>query len=198
MFLLISIVLAGIFGFLAKGSLKNLSHAPLRGVWFPVAGLILQEAALLAAARWSEAYGLWMWATTILSYSAILLFALVNRQRVLSSFFIAAGTVSNFLVIAANGFKMPVSPAILNLPSYIQSSSYGKEMPDYFIATGGAKLLFLGDVIYLPIPYFEGFLSVGDILISVGAFALIVSLMTKQEGKRMEPGRKVLFGNKSQ
>jgi len=183
MLLLLAILPAVIVGLIAGGNFRNLASAPLHGIWLPVAAFIVQESALFAARRLPEHAGSWMWATTCIFYALLLIFIFLNRKRRLTCLLLASGTLANFLVIAANGFKMPVSPQILSIPSYLQSASFGKELPDYFIASDGARLFALGDVIYFPIPQFECFISAGDILVAAGAFVLIISMMTGKPGK---------------
>ena len=98
---------------------------------------------------------------------------MVNYRLWWGTLGIALGTISNFTVIAANGWRMPVSPVAANLSQIIAPA----ERLGYFMATPSAKLMFLGDIIPLPIPLIAGYLSVGDILLSVGVVLLIYHRM---------------------
>ncbi len=52
------------------------------------------------------------------------------------------------------------------------------------VATGGTKLAFLGDVMYLPKPYPRPkVFSIGDIFLAVGIFIYIQQIMVKRFSK---------------
>ena len=44
--------------------------------------------------------------------------------------------------------------------------------------------MFLGDVFYMPIKFLEGFFSVGDVILAIGMFFLIVQVMGKNKVER--------------
>lgn len=89
------------------------------------------------------------------------------------------GTLCNYLVIAANSFRMPISVKALSVYSTMTPEAVIAQRADYFVATDGANFLFLGDIIYMPINVLGGFMSVGDILLAAGMFLLIVQVMVK-------------------
>ena len=106
--------------------------------------------------------------------------------------FLGLGTLSNYVVIAFNSFRMPISPTALSIYSTMTPEAVISQRADYFVATNGANLMFLGDIIYIPnklfglIPtkIFEGYMSIGDILLSIGMFLLIVQVMGKNCNER--------------
>ena len=75
---------------------------------------------------------------------------------------------------------MPVSTKALTVFNITAQSVYSKR-PDYFVAENGANLMFMGDIIYFPVPRFNGFISIGDILLAIGMFLLVFVVMTKKE-----------------
>ncbi|MDF2632370.1 MAG: hypothetical protein K0Q85_966, partial [Caproiciproducens sp.] len=93
---------------------------------------------------------------------------------------IAAGTICNYSVIALNHFRMPVSPAALAMyPGMTPEAVYAKKV-NYFVATNGAKLYFLGDVIPVHLKRVGGFFSIGDVLLGFGIMIFIISVLTKK------------------
>ena len=138
-------------------------------------------------------------AVTTFTYLCVMIFLIVNRKYAIPAVFLGLGTLCNYLVIAANSFRMPISPTALSIYATMTPEAVISRRADYFVATNGANLMFLGDVIYfpkkiidgyislgnlhlkvyIPITIFEGFLSVGDILLAAGMFLLIVQVMGK-------------------
>lgn len=173
MILFSGLVLGLLFGAICKGSFFRLST--LSGLWFAIIPL-----ALSPILRFYPQISFWPKATVItITYIFILLFVYSNKKYIAPAIFLGIGTFSNFLVIAVNGFRMPVSTKALSVYN-ITAQSVSAKRPDYFVAENGAHLFFLGDVIYLPIPLLKGFLSVGDILLAIGMFLLIFIVMTNK------------------
>jgi hypothetical protein len=124
------------------------------------------------------------WIPYILIGSQILLFWFVWVNRRVPGFhLLGLGLLSNFLAIALNGGMMPLLPenaARLVTPGsgmefeIGQRAGFGK---DVILAREETHLWFLGDVLMLPewLRYPLAF-SIGDILISMGAFWLLREL----------------------
>ncbi len=171
MLLFTSVILGLIVGTIRRGNLFRLNN--LRWIWLailPLASVFLMKAypsvPLLPKA-----------AATTFSYLCVMIFVIANRKYKLPSVLLGLGTMCNYLVIAANSFRMPISVKALSIYSTMTPAAVIAQRADYFVATDGANLMFLGDVIYFPIKIFEGFLSIGDILLSIGMFMLIVQVM---------------------
>lgn len=125
-------------------------------------------------------------AATTFSYLCVMIFVIANRKYAIPAILLGLGTLCNYLVIAANSFRMPISEKALLIYSTMTPEAVIAQRADYFVATDGANFLFLGDVIYFPIKLLDGFMSVGDILLAVGMFFLIVQVM----GKNCLPSKK--------
>lgn len=180
MILFSGLVFGLIVGALCKGNFFRLST--LKGLWFAILPLALNP-----ILRFYPGISFWPKAFVISGiYLFILLFVYSNKEYKVSSIFLGLGTLSNFIVIAANNFRMPVSIKALTVFNVTAESVYLKR-PDYFVAENGANLLFLGDIIYFPVPKFNGFISVGDIILAIGMFLLIVTVMTKKSAGQEEP-----------
>ncbi len=178
MLLLVGVLLGIIIGFAARGQLMRLTM--LSGLWLPILSF-----AVMPALRIFPAMPLWIKAVImVFSYGCILLFAYQNKKFWLPALLISAGSLMNFAVIAANAFRMPVSERALSVYTDMTPEAVIAKHADYFVACGDkAKLLFLGDVIYVPVPLVGGFLSLGDIVLALGVCILIVMSMVEAPNK---------------
>lgn len=170
------ILFSGVFLGLLAGTLcrgKFLRLTTLRGLWFAILPLFFTP-----IMRFYPQIPLFPKALIIsLSYLSTLLFVFYNRKYLTAAILLGLGTLSNYIVIAANGFRMPVSVKALEVYSTISAQALVQKRADYFIAENGANLMFLGDVTYLPVPTIGGFMSVGDVLLAFGMFLLILMTM---------------------
>lgn len=176
MLLLISVVLGILAGAFKKGRLARLGE--LRFVWLP----IIAFAAAQLISIFPQAETAIRAAPLCVSYLCVLAFTWLNRRYLAGSLITALGSLCNFLVIALNGFRMPVSESALDYYPGMTAQAVLDTRPDYFIALDGdARLLFLGDVVLVPLPGIGGFISVGDILLALGVGILIYTCMTRPE-----------------
>lgn len=172
MLLLLCVVLGVIAGWLNGGKLSGLVR--LKGLYLPIVSFILAS----LPGYLSEIYVLKALSLSF-SYYCILSFALLNRRYLLSCVLIGLGTISNFAVIAANRFRMPVSEYALDFYPTMTAEDVLATHADYFIAVNNdANLLILGDVICIPVPYIGGFISIGDVFLALGVFLLVLAVMS--------------------
>ena len=163
--LILAVLLSLLIGWLGGGRLRRFEQAELRLLWLPAAALLLQRV-------WLRPW------TLLLSYALLLLFLWFNRRLRAAAVLTAAGSLCKLLVIALNGFRMPVSQrAMTALSAQGAADLLAGRIPMYAAATESTRLLFLGDVIYLPLPLFGGFASVGDLLLAAGIFFLLMAVM---------------------
>lgn len=88
---------------------------------------------------------------------------------------VGLGSLANFLVIAANGGKMPVSSRAVDAVglSFTETGTHA-------LMEEGTRLFWLADIIPLPPPYpFPMVISIGDILIILGVMLLIQGAMLR-------------------
>jgi DHA3 family macrolide efflux protein-like MFS transporter len=180
------ILLGLVLGLLAGGRLRNLAEIRLRWAGLLVAAVVIRfgtEAALGAGIDIVESLRLPLLVTAF----AVLLIALwVNRNYPgLSLAFL--GVLSNGLVILVNGGYMPIwEPALAAAgltPDDVTRSFH-------VVVNGGAsdflgRLLILGDVIPVPIPFIRNVYSLGDLFLTLGLafflFAGVVRVPTPTE-----------------
>ena len=177
---IVGILFGIIVGTIRRGSIFRLNN--LRWIWLAILPLV--QVLLM---KFYPAMPLMLNAVvTTLSYLCIVGFVIANRKYKIPAVLLGLGTLCNYIVIAANSFRMPISPTALSIYSTMTPEAVIAQRAVYFVATDGANFLFLGDVIYMPLKILGGFMSVGDILLAAGMFLLIVQVM----GKNCLPSKK--------
>ncbi|MDO7906796.1 DUF5317 domain-containing protein [Paenibacillus sp. JX-17] len=100
---------------------------------------------------------------------------------------IFAGVFMNFLVMAVNGGRMPVSLSASEVlgPYYTELLKEGAVVSKHFMMDSSTRLSFLGDIIPISSPYPRTqVISIGDVVMNLGIFLFIQSLMV---GKKEKP-----------
>ena len=186
--LLDAVLLTLIVSLVAGGRPGRLTEIELRGVWVFVLAAGARVALEVLGAKGSPLaprLGPWLFVGV---YLLLLIGCWLNR-RLRPVEVIAVGVLLNFLVVAANGGSMPVDRELARhsapekLVQLLDSPAYTVHKP----VTERTRLVFLADVLPLPIvplpwphqhplrpaPYSPG--SVGDIFVTAGACALLVT-----------------------
>ena len=130
------------------------------------------------AGRISLPFEAWAWLPLLLSYGLIFLFLWQNRHLKKTCLLVGAGGACNLAGIAANGWRMPVASwAAALLSEQGAAALLAGEIPMYRAADASTRLLFLGDILYCPLPLFGGLASLGDILLAAGVFFCLMACM---------------------
>lgn len=171
-FTLTVVVLAVALSYARGGRLSRLAEAPLRLAWLLLAGLGLQAAVDVAAARGllgdASTHG---WLLLLASQVLVLGWVVANRHLP-GTVLIALGLLLNAVVIGANG-AMPVSPeALAALGADPGVTPTGK----HTLLSEGTRLPWLADI--LALPPLRTIISVGDIVLAAGLIPLVHALMT--------------------
>jgi len=177
------IILSLIVGFFRKGNLKGLANLKLKWGWvFPLL-LVFQIIIFTQQNKFNfllEASGYLF----IGVYIVGLTFLFMNRTHP-GFIIIFIGVLLNFIVMAVNGGRMPVSmeaAAVLE-PGYLdvlKNGIYAK----HAMLTESTRLGFLGDIIPLTDPYPRTqVISIGDVIMNIGIFIFIQHLMLKDKKK---------------
>lgn len=165
-----------------KEGFFRLAQAPLAGPWLPIAAFAL-EALVWPLSRWlGSAVALWL--TVPAQYLLLALFLVLNR-RLTSTIPLALGTACNLAVIGANGWRMPVTARIFDLPHLeaVARRIASGQLAEYTIAGPQTRLLWLGDVIHFPWVPNMAFASVGDFFLGIGIFWLVQQLMAPAKAR---------------
>ncbi len=180
MILLVAVASGLVCGFLrARLSNRPFVAVEVRHAWLVLIAYLPQFFAFYLPATRSVFPSDWVSVALIGSQFLLLLFAWLNR-RLPGFWLLGLGLLANLLVISLNGGLMPLmpenaarlipqgSPVVLRLGERV---GFGK---DILLEKAAARLWFLGDVFMLP-DFFRYPLafSIGDILISMGAFWLL-------------------------
>jgi Family of unknown function (DUF5317) len=191
--ILLFAVLAGLLAGLGLAHWHKQSYvAPtLRAAWLVLIAFLPQLfIAYLPATRQSFDNG-FASASLLASLILFLVFAWMNRHLPGMPILIG-GLLINFLVIAANGGWMPISPqtaSILAGKDVLQFMNLGDRFgeKDILLSAKNIHFEFLADRFLLPacFPYKVAF-SLGDILISVGVFWLFAKPTTKLNSLSIE------------
>lgn len=111
----------------------------------------------------------------IASFLLALLFIAANRNQP-GFCFILVGLALNLTVIAANGGQMPSDPGQLARAGLLESVSENEtgSWSQFTVGSAETRLPFLGDVLFVPLPFREPALaSIGDVIIALGVVAFI-------------------------
>lgn len=177
-------LLALLLGLLLGGSLKKLLEIRLR-----LLGLLLVSAAMSVLPQLpvigGALAGFGQPASVLIAcvrYVSLLIFVGGNLRQI-PVCIIGAGGISNFSATLANGGRMPVASAALGVNPKDGGAGLLKSgmIVNYQVAGGHTRLRPLCDIIQAR-GFYIYFLSVGDILISLGIMALILQVM---QPKRM-------------
>ena len=165
----LAVVFALAVGWLTGGRLRRWEKARLRFLPLPVAALLLQQLLGRLSQDWAPAL-------ILLSYGLLFLFCLANCHLPKTALLAALGAGCNLLVIALNGFRMPVSrQAASVLSSEGLAALESLQIPMYALAGPDTRLWLLGDILY--VPFLRGFASIGDLLLAAGVFFCLMAVM---------------------
>jgi hypothetical protein len=181
------ILIAIVTGLFLRGNFNGFADLRLRSGWiFPLL-LIIQILIFIFQSKFT-------WVASISEYFFLgvyvigLYFLWVNRNQPGFNY-ILIGVFLNFLVMAINGGRMPVSleSALILDPSYaeaLQGGIYAKHQ----LLTNATRLGFLGDIIPLSNPYPNAkVISIGDVIMNIGGFIFVIQLMLFRKKAQSEP-----------
>lgn len=175
-------ILSVIVAYLRKGRFKNLETVDFKACYLLLVAAIIQIGISILK-NIGILFGDSIFYFQLLSYILMIICIILNINKTSMKVFLI-GVVLNFVVIFANGGKMPVS---LNGIKGI-NDSIGLELPisDYDIKHQGitpdTKFAYLSDIILLPKPYpLPKILSIGDIFIMIGLFVFLQEGMVIDE-----------------
>jgi len=173
------ILLGLVLGLLAGGRLRNLAEIQLRWTGLLVAALVLRfatEAALNAGIDIVETLRL----PLLVAAFGVLLIPLWANRTYPGLILAFLGVLSNGLVILVNGGYMPIwEPAL----AYAGLTPADVTRSFHVIVEANAqdfvgRLLILGDVIPIPIPFIQNVYSLGDLFLGLGlAFFLFAGVV---------------------
>ncbi|MFK3960629.1 DUF5317 domain-containing protein [Guptibacillus hwajinpoensis] len=176
------ILLSILVGYLRKGSLKGFAYLSFKAGWiFPL--LLLIEIGIFSFQSSYAWLGTLSAPLFMVIYIVGLIFLWLNRKMNIGIMLLFIGVLLNFIVMAINGGRMPVSLEAANIldPAYaeaIKNGPYGK----HAVLTDSTAFGFLGDIIPITDPYpKDQVISIGDIIMNTGIFIFIQRVMVKSK-----------------
>lgn len=180
--LLVYFVIAALpIGFLAGGSLSNIKYAGLRLAILPCAAFLLEASIGLIGKFVDAPPSEWLGKVVCMEYLLLTAFIWINH-RMRGMDMLGAATLVNFIVIAANGFRMPVTPIIYEYPElyhFVERIQTG-DLPEYVLVDWNGPLWFLGDTL----PLGTGLASIGDLMMALGVMTVIIDMMMTKPPRR--------------
>lgn len=169
MILLVALAVGVFIGYALGGRLRNLGQVRLRGestlIALVFATAIAPRVFEYAAPRWHDALML-VWAVSM----AVLIWLAWRNVRTPGIGVLGIGLLANYLVILANG-GMPVDAEVARRAGGDEAVARLAGSAFHVVAGRGTKLPFLGDIV--PLPWANALVSVGDLLMLVGAVVFV-------------------------
>lgn len=167
------VAIAVIIGLIRGGKLFNLKKLDFKFVNLIFAAYLIQ----LAIDYWGTKH-LWGGYPYFHVFSYFFLFyALYVNRRLPGLKLFMIGTVLNFLPIVFNKGVMPVRSDVL--PASVHAAFAAGLGGTHGLITDATRLKFLADILYIPLPYQNQLLSVGDLVIDAGILAAIIGAIGK-------------------
>jgi uncharacterized membrane protein (UPF0136 family) len=170
----VTVLLVGlIVGWTRKGSLWSIVNVKVRLVWFLPVAYVLQHIAIVYT-RGS------LYETLVVGSYLLLGFFCIRNLKIPGVLWMIGGVLSNFIVMLANGLRMPAYiPAVKKLaPSLIPDlikGDYGKSIA----MSSHTHLNFLGDIFTYNISPVS-LISIGDIVFGIGMVIFVQYAMTTE------------------
>jgi len=177
------IIISIIIGLLRNGKLSSLSQISLKRIELIVLAFLIQAGLIFLG---SKKIGFVInYSSYALAFSyVVLLIAVWYNEKLKGMKIIALGIAFNFMVIVANGGRMPILLGSLYKAGLNDIALILKEGSHVTNTLISEKTLFrfLADVIPLPPPFpAPSVISAGDFLLFYGVFSLIQNAMLKKE-----------------
>ena len=182
-------ILSLIVAKIRKGKLKNLEKIEIKAWYLLLIAAIIQIISSIIKSREIVLKGIefedYFFYLHTLSYILMILCVILNLNKNSMKVFLI-GIILNFIVIFANGGKMPVS--LNGIRGINDSIAMELNLSDFDIKHQGitpeTKFAYLSDIILLPKPYpLPKILSVGDIFIMIGLFMFLQEAMVIDKNK---------------
>ncbi|SHF89554.1 hypothetical protein SAMN02746089_02736 [Caldanaerobius fijiensis DSM 17918] len=176
--------LALIYGLLTRGNFYGIADIVIKKPLFFILGFGAEFGMLYLSSRFPI---IMVYKAYIHLFDYIMLFIGLwyNRDNKYIRF-IGIGVILNFIVIFANGGRMPVSLSALRTAGLnnLIPDLVSNRVATHQILNSGTRFKFLADVMVLPKPYpLPKTFSIGDLFIASGIFAMIANAMSKSKMK---------------
>jgi hypothetical protein len=184
-----AIIFLLILALLLRRDLSAVGRISYRGGWkfaAVVAGLFVLQAVTVLYVPGQTVFQV---ALLMLSQVALVLLLLLNRHVPGAKLF-ALGITLNIAVMMANGGWMPVTPEIHNFvhpdrPVELQARQVNSK--DIILPRTEINLWILSDIIPVTLPWRRNAVSIGDVLLILGAAQFVFQTTSKQKVRGEQP-----------
>jgi len=176
------LVISLLIGLLRKGKLLNFAHIPLEKIELIILSFLLRYLPLVTMKFANDFTIKYNIVFASLSY-LLLIYSLYCNWHIKPFRLIALGVILNFVVILANGGKMPVSLSAVDIAGLhdFKPLLFDEEYLYHAAINSATNLTFLSDIIPLPPPYPRPrVFSIGDLAMGIGMFMFIQQAMLKK------------------
>ena len=172
MLLLAGLVVGLLAGVATGGRIGNVAYLRFRWPWLVLIALIVREATVFSPLNRIDGIQ-YVYAGAL---TALVMWTIWHVDRIPGIWMVAAGATLNLVVIAVNGARMPVAPALAGILN--QQGHLGQ----YILMSSSTNLNWLGDWIGVPgrAGDFVGAYSPGDVLVAIG-IAIVAFLATRSK-----------------
>lgn len=182
MILAYAIILLIILALLLRRDLSALGRMPYRGGWQVAAAVISLFVLQAALIVYVPGQSTWQMVLLILSQIVLILLLLLNHHVPGANVF-ALGIILNTTVMVANGGWMPVTPETQRFVHPDRPVEVDVKPPsskNIVLPRSETKLWFLSDIIRVTLPWRRNAISIGDVLLIVGAALFIFQIDLKK------------------
>jgi hypothetical protein len=177
-----AIILLIILALLLRRDLSALGRMPYRGGWQVAAAVISLFVLQAALIVYVPGQSTWQMVLLILSQIVLILLLLLNHHVPGANVF-ALGIILNTTVMVANGGWMPVTPETQRFVHPDRPVEVDVKPPsskNIVLPRSETKLWFLSDIIRVTLPWRRNAISIGDVLLIVGAALFIFQIDLKK------------------
>lgn len=172
--LLISVLI----GYAIGGRLANIEHVKLKWTGLIILAIIIQI--LIFLPFFDEAPELKLLQTLLHFFSyALLLASIIANRHLKGMYIIGLGMLFNCAVIFLNDGYMPVPIEHWITAGFgdLELFSSGIPIGNAVLMTDATKLWFLGDILCIPMYPAPRLMSIGDVILGIGAMLLVAQMM---------------------
>jgi hypothetical protein len=189
MVLAYAIILLIILALLFRRDLSAIGRISYRGGWVPLAGVIALFIVQAALVLYVPGQTTLQRACLILSQLALILLILLN-QHVPGAKVFALGIILNTAVMLANGGWMPVTPEtyhFIHPEQAVEVQARPASSKGIVLSRAETRLWILSDIVRVTLPWRRTAMSVGDLLLILGATQFIFQATSKRSDTTARP-----------
>ncbi len=175
----ICLIASIIIGLLRGGKISRFSKISFKSLWIFILAIVLQIAIILFGMEGTSFIIKYAKELYIASYVLLFIGIILNIKR-LPFTIILIGSVLNLFVFVMNSGSIPVSVEGLELAGLenVAKLVKGGDLALYSPLTESTKYAVLGQIITIQQPYpFPQLISIGDVIVALGLFIFIQSIM---------------------